>query len=319
MTYRHKLQFAAKRATLAQKLGQESETMIQVNTYSIAAYDADEQAWGVAVASKFLGAGGVVSHARAGAGAVATQALANVMYGSNGLALLAEGKSAQETLEILLASDPNMTHRQVGIVDTHGGAAAHTGTDCHAWAGHKIGAGFTCQGNILTGPETLDAMAETFISTKGELADRLAAALLAGDTIGGDRRGKQSAGVLVVKINGGYGGDNDRYLDLRVDDDPEPVKKIVMLVNTHHLFFGKPKAEDQLPITPEIATELQQILTAQGYYTDIIDGEWCDVTKKAFWAMVGNENLEERWNIDGDPDHIDRVALNYLRDRFKAR
>lgn len=289
---------------------------MRLNTFSIVAYDPGEQAWGVAVASKFLGAGAVVSWARAGVGAVATQALAKVSFGPDGLALMAQGNSAQETLAILLANDPGQADRQVGLVDAHGGAAAHTGAACIAWAGHRVGQGFTCQGNILTGPETLDAMAEAFMGASGELADRLVAALLAGDTVGGDRRGKQAAAVLVVRPDGGYGGDNDRYLDLRVDDDPEPVHKLQELVAMHHLFFGAPRPEDALPIDETLARELQSLLRRQGYYTGDISGVWDDASKHAFWAMVGNENLEERWRIDRAPDRLDRVALEYLRRRF---
>lgn len=289
---------------------------MQVNTFSIVAYDPNEQAWGVAVASKFPAVGAVVSWARAGVGAVATQALCKMSFGPDGLAMMAQGKSAQETLAALLAQDPGAADRQVGMVDSRGGAAAHTGARCYAWAGHKIGEGFTCQGNILTGPETLDAMADTFTSTSGELADRLVAALMAGDTIGGDRRGKQSAAVVVVRPNGGYGGDTDRYLDLRVDDSLEPVRELQRLLGVHHLFFGKPRQEDQLPITEDIARELQGLIQRLGYYRGEVSGTWDETSKQAFWAMVGNENLEERWHIEGQTDVIDAVALAYLRERF---
>ena len=286
------------------------------NTFSIVAYDPDEQAWGVAVASKFLAAGAVVSWAQAGAGAVATQAFARVGFGPDGLAMMAQGKSAAETLETLLANDPGRAHRQVGIVDSRGGAAAYTGEECFDWAGHRIGEGFTCQGNILTGPETLDAMAEAFTNSQGELADRLVEALLAGDTVGGDRRGKQAAAVLVVRPGGGYGGDNDRYLDLRVDDDPDPVHRLKALVATHHVFFGETRPEDLLTIDEAIARELQALLHREGYYDGPVNGIWDEASKQAFWALVGNENLEERWGIDEHPDQIDRVALDYLRSRF---
>lgn len=287
-------------------------------TFSIAAYDPDEQAWGIAVASKFLAAGAVVSWARAGAGAVATQAYARVSFGPNGLAMLADGKSAQETLARLLEGDPGQANRQVGIVDREGGTAAHTGEKCFAWAGHRIGVGFTCQGNILTGPETLDAMAETYMTAAGELADKLLAALRAGDVAGGDRRGKQSAALLVVRQDGGYGGDNDRYLDLRVDDDPEPVVRLRSLVHMHHLFFGQPRPEDRLPITESLARELQAMMQAQGYLTSEPTGTWDEASISAFRALVGNENLEERWRED-DPNVIDRIALEYLRERFSSK
>ncbi len=289
---------------------------MEINTYSIVAYDPDEKAWGVAVASKFLAVGAVVSWAQAGAGAVATQSYAKMGFGPDGLAMMAQGKSAQETLDALLAADDGHEQRQVGIVDADGGSAAYTGSECHDWAGHKTGAGYTCQGNILTGPETLDAMEETFASAKGELADRLIAALLAGDTVGGDKRGKQSAAVLVARPGGGYGGDTDRYLDLRVDDDPEPVKKLQQLVATHHLFFGAAKPEDQISITEDVARELQVIMLKLGHYSGETSGMWDNASKQAFWALVGNENLEERWSIEDKPDYIDRVALEYLRGRF---
>ncbi len=289
---------------------------MRLHTFSIVAYEPTEQAWGVAVASKFLAAGALVSWAQAGAGAVATQALARVGFGPDGLGLMATGKSAGETLAALLADDPQRERRQIGIVDAQGQVAAHTGSECHDWAGHKIGEGFTCQGNILTGPETLDAMAAAFTQTLGELGDRLVAALLAGENVGGDSRGKQAAAVLVVRPGGGYGGDTDRYLDLRVDDDAEPVKKLAQLVKTHHLFFGKPRPQDQTPITGEIARELQTIMLEQGYFVGQSDGVWDEVSQQAFWALVGNENLEERWNLEQSPDKIDRVALDYLRKRF---
>lgn len=289
---------------------------MHLNTFSIVAYDADAQAWGVAVASKFLAAAAVVSWARAGAGAVATQSFAKVGFGPAGLDLMASGKSASEALTELLADDPKREARQVGLVDRNGQVAAHTGTECHDWAGHKIGNGFCVQGNILTGSDVLDAMSDSFIASKGELADRLVAALLAGSTAGGDRRGKQSAGVLVVKDNGGYGSDNDRYIDLRVDDDEAPIKKLKTLVDAHHLFFGTPKEGDRVKIDEAIARELQQIMLKQDYWAGEVDGSWDALTQQAFWRMIGNENLEERWNPESSPKHIDKVALDYLRRRF---
>lgn len=289
---------------------------MRYNTFSIVAYDPQESAWGVAVASKFMAVGAVVSWAQAGAGAVATQSFAKMSFGPDGLALMAQGKTAQETLDALLAADPGREDRQVGIVDAQGGVAAHTGAQCFSWAGHVLGEGFTCQGNILTGPEVLDAMSSTYTSTSGELADRLIAALVAGDTAGGDRRGKQAAAILVVKPNGGYGNDTDRYLDLRVDDDPDPVNRLKLLVEMHHLFFGSHRPEDQLPIDESIARELQTILQQNGYYTGAAHGVWDDASKQGFWAMVGSENLEERWSLETTPDYIDRVALEYIRKRF---
>lgn len=287
-----------------------------IATFSIVAYDATEQAWGVAVASKFLAAGALVSWAQAGAGAVATQSFARVSFGPDGLALLAQGKSAPEVLAALLANDARAQQRQVGIVDAQGRSAAHTGKECHDWAGHRSGEGYSVQGNMLAGSGVLDAMIDGYKAAHGELADRLVAALAAGDAAGGDKRGRQAAAVLVARPNGGYGGDTDRYLDLRVDDDEQPIKKLKQLVSAHHLFFGAPLPEDQLPITPEIARELQQIMLKQGYYGGGVDGQWDAVSQQAFWSLVGNENLEERWSPDHNPEMIDRIALEYLRRRF---
>jgi uncharacterized Ntn-hydrolase superfamily protein len=287
-------------------------------TFSIVAHDPDEQAWGVAVASKFLAVGAMVPWAQVGAGAVATQALAKISFGPDGLAMMAAGKSAQDTLDALVAADNGALHRQVALVDAKGKVAVHTGPECLHWAGHKTGKSFSCQGNILTGPETLEAMAEAFIAGTGELSDRLLAALLAGDTVGGDSRGKQGAALLVRRPNSGYGGDNEYYLDLRVDDDPEPVRRLQALLDSHHLFFGESKPEDQLAITPEIARELQTLIKRGGYFPEDVNGVWDEQSKQAFWHMVSNENLEERWHIDHHPDRIDRVALEYLRSRFGA-
>ena len=193
---------------------------------------------------------------------------------------------------------------------------AHTGADCIDYAGHVIGKGFTCQGNILAGRHVLEAMAAAFHSAQGELADRLVAALLAGDRAGGDRRGRQSAGVLVVKAGAGYGGNNDRYLDLRVDDHEDPVPRLQELLVLHRLYFGKSNPAARIPIDAKIATELQTILARGGLYKGAINGAWDDASREAFWDFVGTENLEERWSPDDEPEKIDPVALNFIRQRF---
>jgi len=290
---------------------------LQINTFSIVAHDPAEQAWGVAVASKFLAVGSVVGWARAGVGAVATQAFAKVPFGPDGLDLMAQGINAQETLDRLLQDDPDRAHRQVGCVDAQGRAAAFTGEECFEWAGHRVGDGYTCQGNILTGPETLAAMATAFEETSGELAARLIAALQAGDRAGGDRRGKQSAALLVVKPGGGYGGDNDRYLDLRVDDHPDPIARLLELLKLHHLYFGVTPPADLLPIDAALATELQTVLARLGYYHGPVNGAWDDASIEAFWSFVGTENLEERWTPE-DAHRLDPVILDFIRGRFSA-
>ncbi len=202
-------------------------------TFSIVAWDPtapDGREWGVAVASKFLAAASVVSWARAGAGAVATQALANVTYGPAGLELLAGGRSATESIERLTSQDDERDHRQLGVIDSDGNAATFTGTECLHWAGGRTGVGYSCQGNILAGPNVIDSMAATFESTEGDLATRLMAALYAGDRAGGDSRGRQAAGLLVVREGGGYLGDTDVAIDLRVDDHADPVPELQRLL-----------------------------------------------------------------------------------------
>ncbi len=281
-------------------------------TFSIVALDPATGELGVAVASKFLAVGAVVPWARAGVGAVATQSYANVSYGPTGLELMAAGQSAGETLARLLADDPDRELRQVGIVDARGGAVTFTGSACHAWAGGRTGPGYAVQGNILTGPEVVDAMARAFETTEGSLAARLLAALAAGDAAGGDRRGKQSAALLVVKERGGYGGYTDRFIDLRVDDHPEPVAELQRLYGIWRLYFEKPKPEDRLPLEGAVLVELQELMRTLGYYQGPVHGQWDEATRRAYAALIGNENFEER--IPLDADWIDRQVLAYLRD-----
>lgn len=289
---------------------------MDINTFSIVAYDPDENAWGIAVASKFPAVGAVVPWAQANVGAIATQAHAKLSFGPDGLRLLAEGKSAAETLKALLDADDMRDVRQVGIVDANGNVANHTGDNCMAWAGHKSGKGYTVQGNLLAGEAVVEAVATTFVTAKGELADRLVTALLAGEQAGGDKRGKQSAAVQVVCPNGGYGNDTDRYLDLRVDDHEDPIKRLAELVDMHHLYFQPPLPENALKIDEDIAKELQSIMVTHNYMTGAINGVWDEVCHQAFWILVGNENLEMRWSIHDNPNTIDRVALDYLRERL---
>ena len=290
--------------------------MNRIATFSIVAFDPNKKEWGVAVQSKFLAAAAVVSWARAKAGAVATQSFANLRYGNQGLDFMAEGMSARETLTTLTEADDQRNMRQLGLVDQKGGAAAYTGKECFDWAGHIVGESFACQGNILI-PGTVEAMAKQFEKSRngsGELADWLVETLAAGQEAGGDSRGRQAAGVLVVRDGGGYGGNNDRYLDLRVDDDPRPIQKLGQLVNMHHLYFGEVDKSKVLPLN-EVAKELQQLLTRTGHYKGAISNHFNDESRKALRVLVGNENLEERW--DGSGDTIDLMVVEYLRDRFK--
>ena len=289
--------------------------MPEINTFSIVAYDPTRGEWGVAVQSKFLGVGGLVTWAKAEAGAVATQSMANLSYGIIGLEMMGKGVSAREVIEQLTGSDEERELRQVGMVDSNGDAFSFTGNQCNEWAGHIIGDGFACQGNMLI-PGTLEAMVEKYQQMRegpGELADWLVAALEAGQAAGGDKRGRQSACVLVVRKNGGYGGDNDRYLDLRVDDDPFPIQKLKHIVEIHHLYFGPQDPDDVIPFT-DIAGEIQEILAKTGHYDGEINGEFNEQTRQGLFTLVVIENLEERW--DGKSDFIDGTAYRYLRDKF---
>lgn len=284
-------------------------------TFSVVAYDSGREEWGIAVQSKFLAVGAVAPWAKAGAGAVATQAYANLAYGPDGLALLAQGMSAADTIQALTEADDGRASRQVGIVDAQGQAASFTGEKCHEWAGHVVGQGYACQGNILV-PGTIEAMAAAFEKLRtgpGELADWLVDTLVAGQEAGGDRRGRQAAAVLVVRAGGGYGGNNDHYLDLRVDDDPYPIQKLKKLLSMHHLYFGTVNPDKLIPLE-EVAAELQTLLQHTGYYDGPVSGVFDEVTRDALYALIGNENLESRW--DGTGDMLDSVVLDYLRDRF---
>ena len=274
-------------------------------TFSIVARSADGptgRQWGVAVASKFLAVGAVVPGARAGTGAIATQAYANVAYVPEGLRLLDSGKSAQQTLDELVGADDERTQRQVGIVDAAGRAATFTGAECMEWAGGTAAEGVTIQGNILVGPQVVDAMHEAWLATDpaAPLARRLLAALRAGDAAGGDRRGRQSAALLVVTDGGGYGGGNDVYIDLRVDDDPAPVTELERLLGLHHVYF-EPPADDALVPLAEVADDVARWLAALGY--DDLD------------TWVGVENFEMRL-VDGK---IDRYVLGVLERQAAKR
>lgn len=284
-----------------------------LSTFSIVAYDSRKEEWGVAVQSKFLAAAAVVSWAQAKAGAVATQAWANTSYGPQGLRLLEEGLSAEEVVKRLIEADEGREHRQVGVVDSQGQAFVFTGSECLPWAGHIVGEGYTCQGNILVGEETVKAMAKAFEGTGGELADRLVASLLAGQEVGGDSRGQQSAGLLVVREKGGYGGFSDRVVDLRVDDHPTPILELKRLLGLHKLYFGETDPEKLVKIEGPLARELQEIVKRAGQYDGPLSGVYDEATQEALQRLVGIENLEERWRED---EYIDGIVLEFLREKF---
>lgn len=275
-----------------------------VATYSIAACDLAAGQWGVATQSKFLAVGSVVPWAKPHVGAIATQAYANPRYGPDGLTLLAEGLSAQEVVDRLTTADETRDHRQLGIVDAAGGSATFTGAECMAWAGGLAGPGFAVQGNILVGQETVAALATTFTATSGRpLPERLLECLAAAQAAGGDRRGQQSAALLVVERDGGYAGMSDTLVDLRVDDHEQPVVELARLYGIHSLLFGKTPRDRWIDVDDELRAELQARLARLGY-----DGE----IDHALGAWAGTENLEER--VDG-VERIDPVVLDELRRR----
>jgi uncharacterized Ntn-hydrolase superfamily protein len=278
-------------------------------TFSIVARDGES--FGVAVASKFLAVGALVPWAHPHAGAVATQALANISYGPRGLSLLSAGRSADEVLQLLTDPDPEREQRQLGIVDAQGNAVSFTGSECIAWAGGAIGEGYAVQGNILKGPGVVNAMAEAFERTEGDLAARLVSVLAAGDGAGGDRRGRQSAALYVVAPDGGYGGTTDIVADLRVDDHKQPVRELARLLDIHRVLFTKPTEDDLVKVTKTLGKEIDAALKATGYLEAKGD------RAKALERFCGWENLEERV-VDGN--HIDRHVLSALRDAAaKAR
>ena len=287
-------------------------------TFSIVAWDPDSPSgpeWGVGVASKFLAVGSVVPFARAGAGAIATQAFANLAYGIEGIEMLARGKGAVEVVTELVDADDDRAQRQLGVVAADGSSAAYTGGECFAWAGDRQGAGYTCQGNILSGSEVVDDMAAAFEDADGTLVRRLVSALDAGDRAGGDRRGRQSAAVLVVREGAGYGGATDVAVDLRVDDHRDPVAALRRLLDAHELLYPRPEELEFVDVDETLAAELRDLLRATG--REVSDsGGYDDALKETLFAFVGTENLEERWT---DRAAVEVRVLAYLRDFARPR
>jgi uncharacterized Ntn-hydrolase superfamily protein len=273
-----------------------------VATYSLVAFDPRARQWGVATQSKFLAVGSVVPWAEAESGAIATQAYANPRYGPDGLALLREGLAAEEVVRRLTEADEGRATRQLGVVDARGGAATFTGDKCHDWAGGRTGEGYAAQGNILVSAETVDALAETFESSRGRtLAERLIDCLAAAQAAGGDRRGQQSAALLVVEKEGGYAKLSDVLVDLRVDDHPQPIEELRRLYRLHDEIFGRTPPDEWLEVDADLRDELTRRLGKLGY-----DGSLAE----AFASWAGNENYEMR--VDG-VDRVDPVVLEALR------
>jgi len=273
-----------------------------VATYSIVACDLASGQWGVGVQSKFLAVGAVVPWAEPHAGAIATQSYANPRYGPDGLALLREGRTAEEVIQALTAADEGRDERQVGVVDAGGRAATYTGTACHEWAGGRTGDGYAAQGNILVSGATVDALSVTFESNSHlELAERLIECLAAAQAAGGDRRGQQSASLLVVEKDAGYAKLSDTIVDLRVDDHERPISELRRLYSLHEQLFGATPPEDWLDVDDELREELRERLESLGYDGDL---------PRAFDDWAGAANLEER--VQGVA-RIDPIVLEALR------
>ena len=270
--------------------------MLHPSTFSIVGCDPDTCEVGVAVQSKFLSVGAAVPWVIGGVGAIATQAWANTTYGPRGLALLQEAKTPDEVVRMITESDAQRDDRQVGVVDAMGRSATFTGKRCMDWAGGRSGANYAAQGNILAGPAVVTDMVASFESTRECLADRLVAALRAGQAAGGDRRGKQSAALYIAKPGGGYGGFNDRYVDLRVDDHPDPIEELARILELHKLYFFKPAPEDIIAIDAALQGEIDALIAKSG--------------ARNLVEFMHRENLEDRVRTDGT---IDKQTLGYLR------
>jgi uncharacterized Ntn-hydrolase superfamily protein len=305
------------------------------HTYSIVAYDSASGDLGVAVQSKFPNVGGLVPWAKAGVGAVATQSLSNTDYGELGLDLMAQGATAEEALRIIMRTDTMLQDRQVGMVDAQGNAASFSGRTTFDWAGGRVGApmgtgsvaggkgevitgrGFSAQGNIMVSDQTVKNLAESFAASRGGLADRLVAALKAGQAGGGDKRGMQSAALLVVRKNGGYLGANDRFIDIRVYDAVDPIAELDRLLALHKLHFFPSEPRDLIPITPDIVAKLEPIMLAEpvGQSQKWLSRRQRSATPEFIEALKNFmywENYDVRVRTDGK---VDRVVLNDILDK----
>ena len=276
-------------------------------TFSIVGRSPDGSALGVAVASKFLAAGAYVPAAAADAGAIATQAHVNLALKELGLRMLRDGVGAADLLDRFFADDPDRAQRQAGVVDVSGVAATFTGDRAQPWAGGRTGEGpegsFAAQGNLLAGPEVVDAMVDSWLASAAEpsLARRLVAALETGQAAGGDPRGKQAAALLVVSPGAGYGGLGDVVVDLRSDDAPEPIAELARMLDLHDLYFGSTPADQLLPYDAQLTGELAERLAVAGYRSGDV--------RRDLYDWMGRENFEERWH----EDRLDPVVLLHLR------
>ena len=281
--------------------------MKPINTFSIVARDATTGDFGIAVASKFLAVGSAVSFAEANVGAVATQSYANTTYGPRTIAALKANITLEGIHQSFRATDENYNSRQYGLVDAGGNSITFTGKSCFSWAGGIAKPNLAIQGNLLAGPQVVENMLEVYENSTLPFPEKLLAALLAGDEAGGDKRGKQSASLLVARPEGGYGGFNDRYIDLRVDDHPLPIPELQRLLELRHVYFERPKPEDILSIDATIAARLTKVLLKSGFLKE--ETLWNEAGEKALRDLAGMENVEDRML---EPGQVDKIALEYL-------
>jgi uncharacterized Ntn-hydrolase superfamily protein len=287
------------------------------STFSVVARDASNGDFGIIVQSKFPAVGSVVPWAKADVGVIATQAWANVSYGPRGLDLMTGGKSASETLRLMLKEDSGAQHRQVGIVDQKGHAVAHTGKECMSWAGHYVGNGFACQGNILAGADVVSNMADAYEKTEGDLIDKLFAALNAGQAAGGDRRGMQSAAVLVVRKNGGYEGGNDRYVDVRVDEHPSPIKELERIFKIYDMtLLSREDSKNLRKIEGDLSFMIQEALVSLGFLDTVCKDTFNDKAKAALAEWTNTNNFENKARDDGT---IWQSVIDYLLKNAKDK
>lgn len=283
-------------------------------TFSIVAFDPANGDLGVAVQSKFPNVGVSIPFAKAGVGAVATQSYCNTSYGPRGLALLDNGASPQQAVEILTGSDNQRDYRQVGIINALGHTASFTGARCFDWAGSLQGQHCAAQGNTLAGSPVVESLVRVFEDSQGSLAERLLAALQAGQASGGDRRGQQSAALLVVRAGGGYGGFDDRYVDISVYDHPAPIAELERLYAIHRLTYFRSEPDQLVKIDRVIAHELQQMLHHRGFYQGPATGICGETLLKALRDFMGWENYDERIRSD---DQIDLEVLADMRQKHQ--
>lgn len=282
----------------------------RVSTFSIVAFDRKSKDLGIAVQSKFISVGSVVPWAVAGVGAIATQSYANTSYGPKGLELMRKGLKAQEVMKKLTASDKGREHRQVGIVDGRGNAATFTGKKCMDWAGGVTGDCFAAQGNILVSRKTVEAMARSYERSDDDFPERLLGALQAGQKAGGDRRGMQSAALLIVRKKGGYGGFNDRYVDLRVEDHERPIEELARIFYLYDvIMLSREKKSDLMKIDGSICRKLQSNLKRLHYYTGKSDGKWNSAVAAALADYISVNNFENKTAPKG---HIWKSVLQFL-------